>query len=56
MNTTIKENVKSKKKIQAQNIQKIWDTMKRPNLKIRENRRRKITLPKGVETIFNKTY
>jgi hypothetical protein len=31
MNTSIKENVKSKK-LQAQNVHETWDTTKRPNL------------------------
>ena len=33
MDTSVKENVKSKY-ILEQNIQEIWDTMKRPNLRI----------------------
>jgi hypothetical protein len=31
MDTTVKENVKSEKLL-TQNIQEIWDTVKRPNL------------------------
>ena len=35
IDTSVKENVKSKKFL-TQNIQEIWDTMKRPNLRIIE--------------------
>jgi hypothetical protein len=35
INTSVKENAKSKKFL-TQNIQEIWDTMKRPNIRIIE--------------------
>jgi len=34
MDTSLKEDVKNKIKIQAQTIQKTWDTMKRSNIQI----------------------
>ena len=48
--TLVKENVKSKKFL-TQNIQEIWDTMKRPNLRIIgiEGQDSQI---KGTENIF----
>ena len=33
IDSSVKENIKSNKSL-TQNIQEIWDTMKRPNLKI----------------------
>lgn len=38
MDTTVKENVKSKKKLLTGNIQEIWDTVKRPNLRTIEGK------------------
>ena len=47
-----KENLKSNKSL-TQNIQEIWDTMKRPNLRITAKEREEIKL-KGTENIFDK--
>jgi hypothetical protein len=55
VDTTVKENTKPKK-IQAQNIQEIWDTMTM-NLRIKNNNntgRRRIQV-KGTGNIFNET-
>ena len=52
IDTPVKENAKSKKFL-TQNIQKIWDTMKRPNLKIIGIEEEDSQL-KGPEKIFNK--
>ena len=52
MDSQVKENVKSKK-ILAQNIQKIWDTMKRSSL-ITWLEEQEETQAKGTENIFNK--
>ena len=49
----VKENVKSKKFL-TQNIQEIWDTMKRPNLKIIGIEEGEESQLKGPENIFNK--
>ena len=54
----VKENVKSKKKkVLIQNIQEIWDIMKRPNLRtIRTEKGEDIQIqgPERPENIFNK--
>lgn len=52
MDTLIKENVKSKKFL-IQNIQKIWDTKKRPSLRIIKIEKEESKL-KGTKNIFNK--
>ena len=54
MGISVKESVKSKK-ILTQNIQKIWDTMKRPNLILIEIEEGKESQLQGPENIFNKT-
>jgi len=46
---SVKENIKSKKFL-TKNIQKIWDTMKRPNLRIIGE----CSQLQGPENIFNK--
>ena len=48
----VKENVKSNKFL-TQNIQEIWDTMKRPNLRIGIKEGEELQL-KGTENICNK--
>ncbi|KAL6084097.1 hypothetical protein STEG23_018682 [Scotinomys teguina] len=51
--STVKENTKTNKAIK-QNVQEIWDTMKRPNIRIigiEEGEEYKL---KGTENIFNK--
>jgi hypothetical protein len=53
MDTTIKENVKCKK-ILTQNIRKIQDTMRRPNLRIIGIDENKDFQLKGTVNIFNK--
>jgi hypothetical protein len=53
MDTTIKENAKSKK-IQTQNIQEIQDTMRRPNLQIIGIDENEDFQLKGPVNIFNK--
>ena len=53
MDTTIKENVKCKK-ILAQNIQEIQDTMRRPNLRIVGRDENEDFQLKGPANIFNK--
>jgi hypothetical protein len=53
MDTTIKENAKSKK-ILTQNIQEIQDTMRRPNLQIIGVDENEDFQPKGPADIFNK--
>ena len=53
MGTTIKENAKCKK-ILAQNIQEIQDTMRRPNLQIIGVDEKEDFQPKGPANIFNK--
>ena len=50
--TSIKENIESNKFL-AQNIQEIWDTMKRPNVRIIGIEKGKSQL-KGTENIFSK--
>ena len=53
IDSLIKENSKSNKLL-TQNIQEIWDTMKRPNLRIiRVEEGEELEL-KGTENIFNK--
>ena len=49
----VKENTESKKFL-TQYIQKIWDTMKRPNLTIIRIEEGELQL-KGTENIFNKS-
>ena len=49
---SVKENIKSNKSV-TQNIQKIWDTMKRPNLTIIAIEGEEVKL-KCIENIFNK--
>ena len=51
MNITIKENEKAKQ-FMTQNIQEIWDTMQRPNLRIIVEE--KDSQIKGPENVFNK--
>ncbi|KAL6045228.1 hypothetical protein STEG23_009520 [Scotinomys teguina] len=53
IDSTVKENTKSKKVI-TQNVQEIWDTMKRPNLRIIEIEEGEEYQLKGTENIFNK--
>jgi hypothetical protein len=53
INTSIKKNVKYKKFL-TQNIQEIWDTMKRSNLRIIEIEEGKDSQFKWPENIFNK--
>ncbi|KAL6037201.1 hypothetical protein STEG23_016771 [Scotinomys teguina] len=52
IDSSVKENTKSKKVIK-QNVQEIWDTMKRPNLRIIGIEGEEYQL-KGMENIFNK--
>ena len=54
LNTLSKENSKSNK-FSSQNIQEIWDTIKRPNLRIigEEEGEEELQL-KGLDNIFNK--
>jgi hypothetical protein len=54
MDTTIKENVKCKKKILTQNIQEMQDTMRRPNLRIIGIDENEVFKLKGPVNIFNK--
>ena len=52
--SSVKENIKVNKVI-SQNIHEIWDTMKRPKLRIlgiKEGERYKL---EGIENIFNKS-
>jgi hypothetical protein len=49
----VKGNVKSKH-FPTQNIQKIWKTMKRPNLRCEEQKKRDNFQLTGPETTFNK--
>jgi hypothetical protein len=51
--TTVKENAKCKKLL-TQNIQKIQDTMRRPNLRITDIKETKDFQLKGSVNIFNK--
>ena len=53
MNTSVKENVKYKNTHDIQYIQEIWDTMKRPNLRIIGIEEREETQFKGPEKIFS---
>jgi hypothetical protein len=53
IDTTIKENTKCKK-ILAQNIQEIQDTMRRPNLRIISIEESEDSQCKGPINIFNK--
>ena len=53
INSSSKENLKSNKSI-TQNIQEIWDTVKRPNLRITGIEEGEETQLKGAENIFNK--
>lgn len=53
MDTAVKGNIKSKNLL-ADNVQKIWDTIKRPNLMIRETEEREEAQLKSPENIFNK--
>ena len=52
IDTLIKENIKSNKFLTL-SIQEIWDTMKRPNLKIVGIQEREELQLKGTENIFN---
>jgi hypothetical protein len=52
--TTVTENAKSKKLL-IQNIQEIWDTMKRPNLAIIGIEESEDSQLKGPANIINKT-
>ena len=49
----VKENIKSNKFL-PQNIQEIWDTVKRPNLRITEIEEVEELQLKGTECIFSK--
>lgn len=51
--SSVKENAKCKRFL-IQNIQEIWDTMKRPNLKIIGKKEKEDYQFKGSENIFNK--
>jgi hypothetical protein len=53
INTLVKENVKSKKFL-TQDIQEIWDTMKKPNLRIIGLEEGEDSQFKGPENMFNK--
>ena len=53
IDTPVKENAKYKKFL-TQNIQEIWDTMKRPNLRIIGIEEVEDTQFKGPENIFDK--
>ncbi|MGE9640547.1 hypothetical protein ACQP3J_26140, partial [Escherichia coli] len=53
IHSSTKENLKSNKSL-TQNIQEIWDTVKRPNLRIIGVEEGEETLLKGTENIFNK--
>ncbi|KAL6093590.1 hypothetical protein STEG23_012833 [Scotinomys teguina] len=53
IDSTVKENTKTKKAIK-QNVQEIWDTMKRPNIRIIGIEEGKEYQLKGTENIFNK--
>ncbi|ERE69936.1 LINE-1 type transposase domain-containing protein 1 [Cricetulus griseus] len=53
IHSSTKENLKSNKSL-TQNIQEIWDTVKRPNLRIIGIEEGEETLLKGTENIFNK--
>ena len=52
IDSSVEENIKSNKSL-TQNIQKIWDTMKRPNLRIIGTEEGAVQL-KTTENIFNK--
>ncbi|KAL6030381.1 hypothetical protein STEG23_024291 [Scotinomys teguina] len=53
IDSTVKENTKTKKVIK-QNVQEIWDTMKRPNIRIIGIEEGEEYQLKGTENIFNK--
>ena len=53
IHSSTKENLKCNKSL-TQNIQEIWDTVKRPNLRIIGIEEGEETLHKGTENIFNK--
>ncbi|KAL6054958.1 hypothetical protein STEG23_030485, partial [Scotinomys teguina] len=53
IDSTVKENTKTKKAIK-QNVQEIWDTMKRPNIRIIGIEEGEEYQLKGMENIFNK--
>jgi hypothetical protein len=53
MNTSVKENVKSKKLL-AQSIQGPWVSLRRPNLRITGTEEREDTQAKGTVHIVNK--
>ncbi|KAL6084859.1 hypothetical protein STEG23_002844 [Scotinomys teguina] len=53
IDTSVKENTEAKKVI-TQNVQEIWDTMKRPNLRIIGIEEGEEYQLKGTENIFNK--
>lgn len=53
--TQSKKVLKLKKYILAQNIQEIWDSMKRPNLRLLGIEDEKETKVKVIEITFNKT-
>ena len=52
INSSVKENIKCNKSL-AQNIQEIWDTMKRPNQRIIDIEKGEAQL-KSTKNIFNK--
>jgi uncharacterized coiled-coil protein SlyX len=54
IDTTVKENAKSKKKVLTQTIQKIQDTMRRPNLRIISIEESEDSQLKRSVNIFNK--
>ena len=51
--SSVKENIKSNRSL-TQNIQEIWDSMKRPNLRIIETEEGKEVQLKNAENMFNK--
>ncbi|KAL6083568.1 hypothetical protein STEG23_000641 [Scotinomys teguina] len=53
LDSSVKENAKAKNAV-TQNVQEIWDTMKRPNLRIIEIEEGEKYQLKGTENIFNK--
>ena len=53
IDSLVKANIKSNKFL-TQNIQEIWDTMKRPNLRRMETEEGEELQLKGTENIFNK--
>lgn len=54
MDTSVKENVKCQK-LQARNLQELWDTMERSNLRIIGIEEGEETQVKGTENVFNRS-